>query len=331
MYAHNIRRGHQVNDVLQRVPNARQVAHERLEITVHLPQITLTLVADMGGNFPDTPPAVTMKPSETQLIHPLVRNNVVMLPRLEPHAWSATSSLADALLEVIQQMQERPPVTRSASASNLSHAAAGSPHSTHTMPALMHAKTAPAVSTVRSPRTSSLQRSSEASTLPFVLPETLEELQELDADDDALEEFLSQQEKVTSMQAVLADLHKGNKTLAESNLSKKDILASQKHKLEELWAEQTRLREQLDAIAAEHVQLAERYKPSAYHSTLRAVVAQADTQAETTAAQFLDKLDTGVGGSDADVDSFLRTYRSERRRYHTLAGKLEVVTRKGLV
>merc|ERR1711991_71845 len=73
----------------------------------------------LAPSFPSTPPTITIMPS---VLHPWVNayDQVVGHPKLAPSAWTTYTSLANVVLEVIQQLQAVPPTLKSASSSSSS-------------------------------------------------------------------------------------------------------------------------------------------------------------------------------------------------------------------
>ncbi|TPX69231.1 hypothetical protein SpCBS45565_g02490 [Spizellomyces sp. 'palustris'] len=268
------------------------------EVTTTTPSsLTLQLTITLPPTFPETPPGIQVKPP---VQHAWVDKAGYVIGHERLARWDAGQGivLGRLLREIIQEFAIRPP-----SRAEQSYQHHHSPTTT-SVPgsALMHPQHAPIAE------------------FPEVDRLSLEELDDLLKNEEALGLFFEQMEHVKNMRQVHADLAVGNEALARRNLEKENEINALKSSLTEqikLMRSQKNLFDENSKIREDELM---RFGSDYITSKLRAALSQSDELSDSIATSFVE--------GKLGADDFLKQFRDVRKVYHLRAAKLERISRE---
>lgn len=334
----------QIQSLMTTIPSAQEIIPQSTyQVPIPLQAFTVFLLIKLPPSFPDSPPLIYVNPA---CYHNWISEGMVVgFPKIREGGWSVHMSLGSCVKEIMQEFQTRPPskdpISHSSNPSTSRplpppprpHTAVGSYQPPpYQYPANNYASTSQSQSqsqynlspstTVQSGHDSPI-RTAKLEPQSFNLPDSIEELEELQNDDDVFDDFFMTLDQVKNMLAVEKELRQGNATIAERNISKKDALSTSKQRVRDLQEEQFALRKGLDEKMRMHAELMSKYHPSTLLTLLRQSINQADGAAEEIATKFLDR------DSQVDTEMFLKKYRDIRKLVHLRTSKLEIVSERG--
>nr|ADK66884.1 vacuolar sorting protein 37 [Mastigamoeba balamuthi] len=146
---------------------------------------------------------------------------------------------------------------------------------------------------------------------------TLEQLNELLANESKLDDFISQLPAVVELNKLRADLQESNLAQAKKNEAAAAELGKLQAEYETRRAAAEAARAQYDEKAKQQAQALEAFSPQALAARLDALARESDAASEAASQKFLS--------GEMPLAEFQRVYRDLRVEYHTRCAKREAL------
>ncbi|RKP07318.1 hypothetical protein THASP1DRAFT_30864 [Thamnocephalis sphaerospora] len=159
------------------------------------------------------------------------------------------------------------------------------------------------------------EATSEGDEFAFLAALSVEELECIAASDDMLQQQLHRAPSVRSAHAFLAELHQGNRELAEKTLAKEAELARIRTRIAGMQAAYWETRRELATLDERRLDAAKRFSANALLKQLRSLATQADIASDDRWEQFLASA-TAAPSDSAVVEAFVNDYTPLRSEYH---------------
>ncbi|XP_058452113.1 vacuolar protein sorting-associated protein 37A [Malaya genurostris] len=148
----------------------------------------------------------------------------------------------------------------------------------------------------------------------------LDELARLNCDEDYLEDFIEKLGFIQTQNNEMNHLLNQIETLATDNISKRDVVAERRERLDKLMLDFKELGERYEASNQKYQRKAEDFSPQHIKELLQIAVSTADATSDEEAQKFL--------AGDTDVATFLHDFLERRKSFTMRKAKEEKLTQQ---